>query len=122
MFGVTDAVSSVPDRIDIIDYSRQDRLNQLGATVIEGTCFLLAAFLTWRGAAAVLRASGDYWSWLLLGVVVWCSISFVRACQIVRPCAPSQQLRAAQQNLGGSSEGRRMSAAAERKTLADGPR
>ncbi|KAK9849391.1 hypothetical protein WJX84_009763 [Apatococcus fuscideae] len=32
-----EAVSSMPDRMDTIDYSRHDRLNQLGATALEGT-------------------------------------------------------------------------------------
>ncbi|KAK9835903.1 hypothetical protein WJX74_010643 [Apatococcus lobatus] len=112
-----EAVSSMPDRMDTIDYSRHDRLNQLGATALEGVCFLLAAALTFKAAAVILRASGSYWLWLLLGLGLWCSISAVRACQVVTPWAPSQQLRAAQQQLSSSHDGQRMLAAAQSHSI-----
>lgn len=112
-------MSSVPDHMDTIDYSRPDRLNQLGATAFEGICFLLAIALTLKAAGIILRASGSYWLWLLLGLALWSCISFVRACQVVTPWAPSQQLRAAQQQMSSSHEGQRMSAAAQTRSIQD---
>ena len=111
----------MPDRMDIIDYSRHDRLNQLGATAFEGACFLLAIAFTLKAAAVVLRVSGGYWPWLLLGLAAWCSISAVRACQVITPWAPSQQLRVAQQQMSSSHEGQRMSAAAQTRSIQEPP-
>ncbi len=105
--------------MDIIDYSTEDRLNQLGATVFEGSCMLIAALLSLRVAIAVLRASGTYWLWLLLVLAVWCSVSFVRACQIISPRPPSQKLKAAQQQMTNGMDNSRTSAAAGSSTLLD---